>query len=187
MLHKGKIVGVDVDGVIANLHYRWIELYNQDYGDGLCLEDLKSWDADKWNLKPECGNKIYDYLRRQDLYDKVPVIAGARRGVTVLKELGYRVVYVTSNARGMTEPKWTWLESHGFLPVRVTHSDLIIAHDKSLINVDVLIDDKLWNVQSFPRRAILFDSPWNRHNPDGTTAAVAERAFSWFDVVGLLR
>lgn len=175
------LIGIDVDGVIANLHQTWLDRYNQDYNDTVRLEQLHNWDAEKWPIKPECGKKIYDYLRQGDLYQEVQPFPGALYFVQSLKKQVHRVVYVTSNAKGMTDQKWEWLEREGFLPTgRYTAEDLVVAHDKRLVKTDVLIDDKLATVVRHPYPTILMDQPWNRDRNWST------RAYSWNEALTML-
>lgn len=175
------IIGVDVDGVVADLHTEWIRRHNVDYDWKTRRDQLSSWDAESWPISPECGKRIYDYLRQPDLYQRVPVIDGAQIAIRDLKKLGHRVVFVTSNAKGMTDQKWDWLERFGFLEVRYTHSDMVIAHDKALVKTDVLIDDKLSTVQKYPYPTILMDQPWNR------SVHWATRAKGWGEVMAMLQ
>lgn len=157
-----KTIAVDVDGVCADLHAEWLKRYNAEFADTLTVERIHQWDMIP-AVKPECGKQIYKYLNQPDLYANVPVIAGAHDGVNDLRDRGWRVVFVTSCTKGMADQKWEWLERHGFLAVTKGHSpDLIIAHDKSLIRADALLDDYDGNLHGWMRRGILLDAPYNR-------------------------
>ena len=159
------IVGVDVDGVVADLHTEWLRLYNLDYDDDLTSADIVPWNTHEF-VKPACGKKIYSYLSRADLYDHVNPVPGAKDGVALLRYAGHKPVFVTSNVKGMTDPKWRWLEQHGFLQ---SQSELVVMHDKSLLNASVLIDDGAHNVRAIlGHTPLLFDAPWNRHDTDLT-------------------
>jgi 5'-nucleotidase len=153
------VIGVDVDGVVADLHTEWLRLYNADYDDHLTSEDITAWNTHEF-VKPECGKKIYSYLSRADLYDRVEPIFGSQYGVSRLRHAGYQPVFVTSNVKGMTDPKWKWLEKFDFLKSK---SELVVMHDKSLLNANVLIDDGAHNIKAFRGgKPLLFDAPWNR-------------------------
>lgn len=159
------IIGCDVDGVVADLHTRWLELYNRDFGDNLTVVDIRAWGLDEF-VKPEAKKAIYGYLHKEDLYDHVRPVEGALEGVQYLRARGYRVVFVTSNVLGMTDPKWRWLVSKGFLPNTTSQPDLVVANDKGLLTgVDTLLDDRDKNVEDWQkasgRTGILFDAPYN--------------------------
>ena len=170
------IIGVDVDGVLADLHPEWLRRYNVEFDDGLVPEDITHWDFHDI-VKPECGKRIYEYLTMPDLYDKVLPVPGAMNGVQTLRRAGHRPVFVTSCVKGMTDAKWDWLEHWNLLD---SASDLVVAHDKSLINLPVLIDDALHNV-NWARGDILFDAPWNR-----SERAYPRRVRGWSEVLSAL-
>lgn len=157
-----RTIAVDVDGVCADLHAEWLKRYNAEFSDNLTVSRIAQWDMVP-AVKPECGKQIYKYLNQPDLYDHVPVIEGAKDGVNDLRDLGWRVVFVTSCTKGMADQKWEWLERHGFLALTKGQSpDLIIAHDKSLIRADALLDDYDGNLAGWMRRGILMDAAYNR-------------------------
>lgn len=156
------IIGVDVDETVADLLGEWLRRYNRAYDDSLLPEDLTEWELEK-QVKPECGHKIFDILREQDMYDHVLPLPGARTGVHQLVSAGYRVVYVTSCVEGTADQKLRWLRRWKFLPDiggRVCH-DFIACSDKALIDVDILFDDNVVTVERFPRKAFLITQPHN--------------------------
>lgn len=157
------IIAVDVDGVVADMHTEWLNRYNVDYNDKLTIQDIVSWDTHLY-VKPECGKNIYKYLNSQTLYNWVLPTVGAQTGVADLRRLGHRVVFATTNAKGMSDGKWEWLERRGFLK---GSEDLIVVGDKSLVRADLLIDDAPHNIDAFIGPAILFDRPWNYTMPAG--------------------
>lgn len=172
------LVAVDVDGVVADLHSEWLRLYNDDYGDKLHSEDIKDWNIQNY-VKPECGNRIFEYLRKPDLYSKVPAIVGAREGVSEIRNNGHRVVFVSSAVLGSLDQKFAWLIKQGFLKDKGGRpdSDLIFSHDKTIIKADMLIDDGLHNIKGWDR-AILFDAPYNRNTMDNNFV----RVYNWTQI-----
>ena len=157
-------IACDVDGTIADLHTSWLNLYNADYNDTLTPEDIHAWNMANC-VKPECGNKIFDYLNCPSLYDNVLPIEGALGAVTALREAGHRVVFVTSSNAAQAGRKLTWLIDNGFLPNAHTFPDYIVANDKSLIRADMIIDDGVHNLRQFQVKhshyRILFTQPHN--------------------------
>lgn len=151
----------DVDGVVADLHDTWCELYNSDYDDDLTPEKIHCWDMTRC-VKPECGEKIFKYLEIPTLYNMVQPIPGALEGVNRLRSMGYRVVFTTATGIHQSGKKLEWLEKHGFL--ELTHGgskDYIEARDKSLIRGSLMIDDGLHNLKGFEGIRILFAQPHN--------------------------
>ncbi len=181
------IIACDVDGVVADLFASWLAKYNKDYNDTLTPDKITEWDVSLF-VKPECGEKIYDYLRHGDLYDEVPVIEGALEGVEELRMLGHRVVFVTTCVKEMTDPKWNWLEKRGFLPHgRYNQDDLVIAADKLLVDAQLLIDDRAKTVVRWVndkgKRAILFQSSYVLPDVPSAFWMKCGRAANWHQLL----
>lgn len=171
------IIGCDVDGVIADLHPEWLRRYNAEYADNMQVADIVCWGLHTL-VRPACGKKIYSYLSAPDLYERVLPLDGARFGVGYLRAMGHRVVFITSNAKGMTDQKWAWLERHGFLPAGDTAPDLVCATDKSLFMIDAMIEDYHENLLfSQARCRILLTRPWN-----ASAQGPWKRVWSWREV-----
>lgn len=169
---------VDVDGVVADTMTAWLDFYNHNYDDILTPEDITSWDMVNF-VKPECGEKIYEFLTKDYLYEKTKPIDGASSGVKHLRGKGHRVIFATAGI--YTTAKFHWLEEHGFEPGK-NAEDYVSIYDKNLLRGDILIDDRDKNVESFVNRtAILFDQPWNKN------ITWSKRAFSWHDVIQMIR
>lgn len=155
-----KTIAIDVDDVVVDLVSEWLRRYNYDYEDNLKPEDIHDWEISKL-VKPECGNKIFDYLE-EEIYYKVyeekgvDVISGAFDGIKKLRENNKRVVFVTA---GNHPSKEQWLIDNGFL---VDENDYVYTRDKSLVNAGVLLDDGFHNVKEFKGIGFLFTRPWNK-------------------------
>lgn len=161
---RQKIVAVDLDGTIGELHEPWLSRYNADYHDNKTLNDLTSWDMHH-HVKKECGTRIYHYLGQSDLYDHVTPVPGAREAIERIREHA-RVIFVSSCASGTEPAKVRWLKRCGFLPDGFSQPDWYACADKSLIDADLLIDDHFGNCEAFVarnpnRKAILIHRPWN--------------------------
>ncbi len=156
------IIGVDVDGVVADLHTEWLRRYNEDFNDTLKVEDIAHWGITEI-VKPECGKQMFRYLDGGDIYDDVKPIKGARTAIAILRSRGSRVVFVSSCITGTADAKCRWLEQHGFLEHgKYTQRDFITSADKSLIKAHWLVDDRAETLDEFPGRTLLFDQPWNQ-------------------------
>ena len=170
------IIAIDIDSTIAELDRVWLGRYNQDYHDSLTHFQITKWAIHEFT-KPECGTKIYDYLKDRTLYDDIEPYPGALEAVNYFKSHGHRVIFVTSTPPEGAGCKLFWLRKHGFLPEGNTAPDYYECHDKSLIRADLLIDDGFHNISGFPGRTILFDQPWN------SDFEWRSRAVSWPEIV----
>lgn len=174
------VVLCDVDEVVADLHSEWLYRYNEKYNDNLTPDDITDWNLSRL-VKPECGDKVFDFLRMPDLYQHVRPVEGAKEGVDRLRDGGYRVIFVTSCVIGSMDQKARWLLRHGFISDRHSPRSLVIARDKFLVRGDVLIDDAPHNLEPFPGHKILVDRPYNR------AATVGFRARDWNSIVQLIQ
>jgi len=169
---------VDVDGVVADLHKAWLQRYNSDYHDNLTSKEITRWAIHEF-VKPQCGRKIYAYLMDPTLYDDVPVMRGAKKGVEQLRSDGHQVIFVSS---GFFPAKVKWLADNGLainFPYNDgrwdTLADVVLTGDKSLVKGDVLIDDYPRNLNG-QKKTLLYDSPWNQ---DETRF---DRVYNWSDI-----
>lgn len=170
-----KRILVDVDCVVADLMPAWLSLYNSEYADTLCASQITSWGMEEF-VKPECGTKIYEYLWMPNLYDYVSPIDGAITSIHWLRRHGYDIRFVTS---GIHAGKAQWLGKLGLLmgEFPLYAPDLVVAHDKSIINADIMIDDNVKNCESFSGLSIVFGQPWNFN------VSQYFRADDWADVI----
>lgn len=176
-----KRILVDVDAVVADLMPVWLGLYNKDYSDTLETRDILKWGIHEI-VKPECGTAIFDYLVYPTLYDDVKPIDGAISSIRWLRQHSYDVRFVTS---GVFESKIRWLGNHGLLIGEnfLYSPDVVVAHDKSIIKADIMIDDNPKNCDSFQGKSILFAQPWNKEYHGHSYSF---RADGWIDVIQYL-
>lgn len=175
-----KTILCDVDGVVADLLPVWLDRYNDLFDDNLTTRHISQWDMTRF-VKPECGNKIYKILLDPSLYNDVQPIRGSQWGINRLRELGYRVVFVSASHAGTVDRKIRWLIEHDFLPKGDVQRDFISAVDKTLIRGDLLIDDALHNIETFPGHTILLNYPYNQ------SPHVKSVAHTWDEIVYLAR
>jgi len=155
-----KTLLIDMDSVICDLMSPWHKRYNEDFNDNLTIERLKCWDSAKY-VKPECGEKIYDYLYEPGLFLNLKEIPNA---IEVLRRLSekYEILIVTSSVSTAFAEKEQWVEKH--LPF-IGKKNIVFTHRKEMVRGDLLFDDAPHNLESFKttgRIAIAMDYPYNR-------------------------
>jgi len=141
------IIFYDFDGVLADTHENLLRLYNKDFDDTVSKSDITEWNLASF-VKPEAKTKIFDYLFSEGFYDNVKpnkdFIEAAKRNI----ELGHTVGVATAcnNNVTMISGKLAWLEKHcPFIDLK----NLIIVDNKGLLKGDLLVDDKLQNLEDF--------------------------------------
>jgi 5'-nucleotidase len=147
---------IDIDDTLCDLVSTWLEIYNADYNDNLKRDQILSWDIGSYT---KIGHKFYDYLTNPNinLYYAIEPFPYALEGIQLFRKLDYRIVFVT--AYDNYNRKWNWLNQHGFTD---DMDEYVVAHDKSLIRGELLIDDKYDNIISFDGLGWLYNEPWNQ-------------------------
>lgn len=155
----GLVVGVDVDGVLANQIEGIVPRVRARLGIQLSYDDVTEWrlrlgDSD---IAKEIGLAFGD----SDYVLGMPVHSGARELIDALYRSN-RITLLT--ARPKDAKAWTlqWLDNHGF-----TFDELVNVTEekKSFYRSDVLIDDYVGNIKEYLTNtsgtAILVSQPWN--------------------------
>ncbi len=180
---KQLVIGLDVDDVLLDLMPRWLQEYNEEWGDSLHVKDITSWEFYKYVL-PQCGKRIYHYLRPQ-MYQHVEPLAGAADFVQAIRDRGHTPRYITACGdpkklklhKAFATAKWDALIRHS---IAMDGELLLPGKDKSRAPVDMLIDDRIHNVAEFRNGlGVLFTQPWNR-------SSFLTRARSYEDALDLI-
>lgn len=169
---------IDMDGPLADLHPVWLTQYNMDYADDLRVEDIKNWGMTDL-VKPECGDKIFDYLRDPSLYAEVPPTWGALDGIEELRYKGHDVHILTSNVGPeQIVAKVQWLADYGVIdkPIWKGMGQVTFTREKHRFEGDVLLDDSPNIAKKNKARVVLWDAPWNQQ-------VHAPRVDSWEEFV----
>lgn len=166
-----QVIALDVDDVVLNLVDAWLHQYNCDHNDFLSESDIKTWDIGSYT---KIGHRMYDYLKDPLLYGKVFPVNNSWVGIQVLRNMGYRVIFVTSSTIEQSGVKYNLLYNGGFLNRR---EDYFEATDKSLIKCDYLVDDKVENVTNAYKTGVVYTREWNK------TLRGHPRVNNWMEVV----
>ena len=155
-------IGIDLDDTINNLVEVWIDRYNKDYSDNLKIEDIETWDIGDYS---KIGKNFYNYLGDGETFKNLSVKDGAANIIEKLCEQ-HEVYIVTANAsynKGVCDDKVNFIKKFmPFFPIK----NIIFINNKSLLNLDILIDDGLHNFEGFKGfKKVVFNRPWNTTNP----------------------
>jgi 5'(3')-deoxyribonucleotidase len=151
---------IDLDGVCADIHTNWYEMYNRDYDDNVTVNDILSWDTHKY-VKEECGKDIYRYLSLPGFFYMAPPVEGCMESLKALHDAGIELIICTASPilsqTGCYE-KMQWAQKH--FPF-IDQYNFIATHRKDLIKGDVLLDDGPHNLEAFSGIPVAFRRPWN--------------------------
>ena len=135
----------DLDSIIVNLQEAWLGAYNRDYNDNVQTADILEWDTHKF-VKPECGEKLYEYLNQPGFFRNLKPLDGA---VDALRELhkDFKITIVTAAPVGTADEKVAWVGE--WLPFLDNKKDVIVCFNKYLVRGDILIDDSPRNILDY--------------------------------------
>lgn len=144
---------VDMDGVLADVYGRFMEL---EFAETNCRRSLESLNG----LDEEAAFPLFrKHIVSPGFFRNAPLMDGSVEGLAYLNEK-YKVLIVSSATEFPESPneKLAWINEHfPFLSWR----QLIFCGDKSHIKGDIMIDDHPKNLDFFDGRRILFTQPHN--------------------------
>lgn len=135
---------VDMDGVMCNTLPSWFEVINKEYGLDKKPEDLTEWELTSVypDIRPE---KLVSYLAEPGFFRHLPVLDNCQAVLQTFVEQGHDVVIVTARNYSFEDSR-NWIKDH--FPF-LERDALIYCKRKYLVNGDILIDDKLQNIDEF--------------------------------------
>ncbi|HMI00967.1 MAG TPA: hypothetical protein VK541_00715 [Pedobacter sp.] len=169
-------IAIDMDEVLADPIYKFIQLYNRDYGVPLDLI-LEPGNEIYQHVPEHAKDKWFDYINEEGFFRDLKPLEGSVEAVKKLQEK--YDVYIVSAAmefRNSLVDKYDWLAEH--FPF-ITWRNIMFCGDK-IVDVDVMIDDRAKNFVGFKGRKLLFTSPHNLLLTD------YERVNNWQEVLDKL-
>lgn len=150
-------IAVDMDEVLADPLKKFIELYHRDYGTGLDLTIAPGNEIHQ-QVPQEINQKWYDYINEPGFFRNLEPIPDA---IPAMRQLQTKYdVFIVSAAmefRNSLTDKFDWLQEH--FPFIAWEN--IVFCGKKIVDVDIMIDDRIKNFVDFKGRALLFSSPHN--------------------------
>ena len=153
-----KRIALDMDQVIADVLAKYLDIFEQMYGIRPQKEEY--WGKMFYELE-EDAMAIREHLTHKGFFRDLPVIEGSQEGVKALME--HYDVYITTAAqefRNSFEDKYDWLQEH--FPF-IHWKQIIFCGDKSIFNADYMIDDHVFNLETFQGKGLLFTASHNVH------------------------
>jgi 5'(3')-deoxyribonucleotidase len=168
-------IGIDLDDVLNNLVNVWIKKYNKFYNDKLKIEDIKTWDIQEY---AKHGIKIFDILKEPGICYNLDPQPNSQKVIDFLQNHA-DVYIVTATYPDNFLDKVKWLNRY-FPSIKI--NDIIICHNKSLLELDYLIDDNPKNMIGLKGKGILFTKPWNLYLDDLELDFDYIRKDNWIDI-----
>lgn len=165
-----------MDEVLADPLKKFIQLYHRDYGVPINLT-LSAGQEIHHGVPEAINRKWYDYINEPGFFRDLEVIPGSIEAMRLLQsKYDVYVVSAATEFRNSLSDKLDWLGEH----FPFIGWENIVFCGKKIVDVDIMIDDRIKNFSGFTGRSILFSSPHNLLITD------YERADNWEDVLKLL-
>ena len=162
------ILGVDLDGVVADHTHRFREILAEIRGvdpDTYPLE--RSWDFGEWGLGPDDYGALHRVaVMEHDMFRTMPVIDGAADALWRLSDAGVWIriithrLYVHWGHEKAVADTAAWLDAN-----KIPYRDLCFLGAKPQAEAHAYIDDAPHNIEelrSYGNTVIAFDQPYNR-------------------------
>lgn len=172
---------IDMDDVLENLSFAWVEWLNNEYGTEVEWNSTRDWDMSKSfpDLTPA---QIYSPLYDDDFWQTVKPIDGAADVLKKLIDDGHQLYVVTTSNYTTLKTKMddVLFKFYPFLD----WNNVIVTANKQMIRGDVLIDDGPHNLMGGEYKKILMDAPHNRDFKEWFYGI--NRVHSWEEVYTLI-
>ena len=174
-------IGVDIDSVLNNLSECALKMFNEHSGKNVCLEDLTSYDYYEC-LPKEDADYMISLFSNKELWDELEPIKDSQWGLQTLVNNGHQVLLATATSPVNFAWKVEWIAK--YYPF-FDQKNIIRIMDKSLLNVDVLVDDCMDQLTKIICDRIVLDYAWNRNEIKDKVYDI-NRAYSWKDIVNII-
>ena len=159
------LILVDMDGVLADFEGHLMQQWQARHPNTfeLAREERTTFYVSR-QFPKEHRQKLFDIMYSQQFFANLPAIAGGKEALEKMREMGWEVFLCSSpllsNKTGASE-KFAWVEQH---LGRDWISQLILATDKTLVQGDILIDDRpeIKGAVKPVWEHVLYDQPYNR-------------------------
>ena len=168
-----------MDGTISTLVDTWIDELNQTHNTHVLITDIKDYEIEK-AFPLLTKEQIYKPLCSDDFWRKVKPIPNSQKYLKKIIDDGNKGKIVTATHYASYKVKVEWiLEYFPFIHWK----DIIVAHDKSMIKGDYLIDDCYDNLIGGDWKKICFNQPWNEKYDDKKHDVI--RVHDWKEIYEL--
>lgn len=170
---------LDMDGVVADLLLRWLEIYNIKYNDNLKPSDITTYyfNAQVKKCSKAQLNKI---IAKQGFFADLPIIDNSIEITKKLQTDGHKLFFVTAtplNSKTAFYDKIMWIDQH--FP-HIGAKSMISAHEKYMIAGDLLLDDSPKNLEEFKGISVCMNYNYNQN------AKSDYRVNNWLDFYELI-
>lgn len=174
-------IAIDFDETLFPTLNKVVEAYNMRHDVGIELSQITTYNLHD-SLPPEVADELLELFVDKSVYDCLQPYKGAVRAIKTLIEQGHEIYIATSTDVRNMEWKEELLQKYfPFIP----KNNLIRIHNKALLNVDVLVEDKMDNLtQTFADR-VCFNQPWNIDEGKDYAYSIY-RIHNWGEIINVI-
>jgi 5'(3')-deoxyribonucleotidase len=178
-------IGLDLDSTLNNLDVAWSQWITEHIDPAFTRDRWTKWELHE--LLP-AGRAVYDYLDMTGTFINLVPKEESQAVVRELSEAGHELYVVTAcymkpGRHHVIGEKIEWIAKH--FPEIPTHN-ICIVQNKSLMRLNVLVDDGAHNFEGFSGCPLLFDGPWNRKDTFWPRVRSWSEAREWFQRYSIL-
>ncbi|MFC2017701.1 hypothetical protein ACFLTQ_00145 [Chloroflexota bacterium] len=175
------VIGVDIDGVIADLGTAMLPLLSEVCSRPVAYHDLSSWDLGQaLSIDEVTMKRTWEQLFFSDALRYAPPIDGAIDSLSTLSE--HEIWLVTSRPISTQDLTISWLHDN-----RVHYDQIVFNRRGDKLSVgptfNIFIEDYLDEIITITEAgifALLFDQPWNQTS---RLPANCERVYDWNNIL----
>jgi uncharacterized HAD superfamily protein len=176
-------IGLDLDGVLADIAPAFLKYVEKEYGRTFNLEDITSYDATEWSGLNH--DQVRHIFSETDIFKTLAPVPYSIDATRALKAAGWEILIITFRPwhDGLKEETKQWLDNYKYFYDTLHFSE---DHDKTEYvhqhNIEVFVEDRLESAQLMSRvchRVYLLDYPYNR----GTIRKNVTRVSTWQEVL----
>lgn len=174
-------IAIDFDETLFPTLDKVIEVYNKRHNTNLELSQVITYNLDEC-LDQGIANELLEIFCEKEVYDNLQPYKGAVKTIKTLIEQGHEIYIAT--ATNITNLEWKEDLLQRYFPF-IPKNNLIRIYNKQLLNVDVLVEDKMDNLtQTFADR-VCFDQPWNRDKEKDYVYSIS-RIHHWGEIINII-
>ncbi len=176
------IICLDIDNVLNDLTEKTITLYNALANKNIQMSDITTYNFYDC-LPKEDADGIIALFKNKKLWDSLKPLPYSQEALKKLIKQGHRIFLATATDPINFEWKCDWLSRYfSFIPT----DNIIRIMDKSLLRVDVMVDDHLSNLTSNVCERVCLDYSWNQSTSKDYAYDI-RRAYNWHDVIDIIK
>jgi 5'(3')-deoxyribonucleotidase len=172
---------IDFDETLFPTLEKVVETYNKRNNANIELSQITTYSL--YDCFPaDIADEIIALFVDKSIYNNLQPYKGSVKAVKTLADKGYEIYVAT--ATDIKNMEWKEKLLQRYFPF-IPKENLIRIHNKKLLNVDVLVEDKLDNlIQTFAER-VCFNQPWNQDKETDYVCSIY-RIHHWGEIINVI-